>query len=1252
MLAADQYVEDTQECCPIFPVTCSNGDTKCCDTAELCQVDAEENTLCCPTGKWTGDSKTCCGGSTVPVKCKPYNNDPNPPTICCEEEIPCEYNENPNPSDTSQPIGYACTVASCPPITHCANGQQTGINADPPCCCKKCTDGFVPACTGDPLDTNCNEQNTCGCKCPGLTCNVGQPYEICCPNDGDTCFDRDGKPENGQEPSCPKGIVYPSLLALPPGIPLSTKQKCCPPGSTPYLDDFQQPQCCQDYRWDGKECCVSVASFVYTAANKKQACCKWNEYGYTKDNGDPACCAYALCNTGGEGVCCPELGGTCKAVPSTTRGICCATDLCQTGASKYECCGTKKCKGTVNVSANKYQSCCDDVTCGTTTTKKCCGDGQQCYVGNGGVNICCKPEVCTSICCAVDAKCYKDTNGNDACCASEICGGKKCCPNTNDKCYKDTDAGGIDACCPSGNLLVGGKCCSSTDTDQVCGNECCSQYGTCYNSNGGAGGVNSCCGPGGEPFPLDTTKKQVCCPAGTEGYYDASNQPACCADDKYDHFHRCCPSAEALCSTAEGEVCCSLAITGATCRQIGTLGGGNDVCCTTDLCQTSASAKECCGPSNVCVPKNDGSNLYTCCASGQEYCKNDAGVVFPAITSGKQVCCNKQTQKPYLDNGEPKCCAKVTCGSTTDKKCCGTAELCQIDGSGTKLCCPTVQCKARTGDSNPPTICCEEEVPCEWNENTNSYACTIASCPPITHCANGQQSGITTDPPCCCKQCTGGFVPECSTNPLDPTCNEQNKCGCKCTGTICNPGLASESCCRNPGDTCYDANGRRDDGEESCCPADDKLCGEQCCSQFGACYNSNGGDTSLDACCAPWTQWDAANNQCCGNEALCVTGRGNLCCTKLGDGSVCNIVPGNANDVCCPPNQEVCAGQCCKAGNCYTDISGAKKCCPSDSYVYTVPETLKQVCCKWNQYGYTDGKGDPKCCDYGFWTDTTCCTEETCGTKCCDGICNDPVNPTDCCNKEVCKDKCCDHCNDPANPTGCCEPDRNWCKDKCCPTDQICKDGTTCVDCTADTDCKGTNKKCNQIPADIYFLADNTGSMKDHIKAVADNAKLILDSLKTSIDDLYTGGGRYRDRKDAFVFENTANLAAGTIGAQNAINAWAASGGGDEPEGQLYALWKLATPGAYGWRSSATKVILWFGDAPGHNPICIGYVSSAVCNANTAAELCCDGGTCYGSGTVKQCCPAGRWNSFNNQCCPDQQGPGLLRHQQQYQDLL
>jgi len=54
---------------------------------------------------------------------------------------------------------------------------------------------------------------------------------------------------------------------------------------------------------------------------------------------------------------------------------------------------------------------------------------------------------------------------------------------------------------------------------------------------------------------------------------------------------------------------------------------------------------------------------------------------------------------------------------------------------------------------------------------------------------------------------------------------------------------------------------------------------------------------------------------------------------------------------------------------------------------------------------------------------------------------------------------------------------------------------------------------------------------------------------------------------------------------QNAINAWSAGGGADRPESQLYALYKIAADPAIGWRTGASKVVVWFGDNPGHDPV-------------------------------------------------------------------
>jgi hypothetical protein len=69
------------------------------------------------------------------------------------------------------------------------------------------------------------------------------------------------------------------------------------------------------------------------------------------------------------------------------------------------------------------------------------------------------------------------------------------------------------------------------------------------------------------------------------------------------------------------------------------------------------------------------------------------------------------------------------------------------------------------------------------------------------------------------------------------------------------------------------------------------------------------------------------------------------------------------------------------------------------------------------------------------------------------------------------------------------------------------------------------------------------------------------------------------------------NLAAGNTSGLSAINTWTTKLNDDQAEGQLYALYKLANS-TYGWRSNALKFIVWFGDNPGHNPICQGYTGN------------------------------------------------------------
>jgi hypothetical protein len=120
---------------------------------------------------------------------------------------------------------------------------------------------------------------------------------------------------------------------------------------------------------------------------------------------------------------------------------------------------------------------------------------------------------------------------------------------------------------------------------------------------------------------------------------------------------------------------------------------------------------------------------------------------------------------------------------------------------------------------------------------------------------------------------------------------------------------------------------------------------------------------------------------------------------------------------------------------------------------------------------------------------------------------------------------------------------------------------------------------------DIYFLADTTGSMGGAIGSVQDNAQAILDAVIAAQPDAQFGVGNYKDFPyDAYAYQNQLNITADTVAVKAAIDAWAAGGGADGPEGQLYAHTLISNPGV-GWRTGATKILVWFGDAPAHDPV-------------------------------------------------------------------
>lgn len=137
--------------------------------------------------------------------------------------------------------------------------------------------------------------------------------------------------------------------------------------------------------------------------------------------------------------------------------------------------------------------------------------------------------------------------------------------------------------------------------------------------------------------------------------------------------------------------------------------------------------------------------------------------------------------------------------------------------------------------------------------------------------------------------------------------------------------------------------------------------------------------------------------------------------------------------------------------------------------------------------------------------------------------------------------------------------------------------------------------------ADIYFLADNTGSMDSFIAAVKAGASTILNSLPAGID-FAAGVGNYQDfpqPNSPYAFKHQLSpvaVPANNAAIVGAINAWIADQGSDTPEGNFFALDRLAIPPATGpihWRPGSKRIIVQFGDAPSHDPICTNFTGDA-----------------------------------------------------------
>lgn len=126
---------------------------------------------------------------------------------------------------------------------------------------------------------------------------------------------------------------------------------------------------------------------------------------------------------------------------------------------------------------------------------------------------------------------------------------------------------------------------------------------------------------------------------------------------------------------------------------------------------------------------------------------------------------------------------------------------------------------------------------------------------------------------------------------------------------------------------------------------------------------------------------------------------------------------------------------------------------------------------------------------------------------------------------------------------------------------------------------------------DIIFLVDTTGSMQPAINNLKTKIGNILNTVLAAQPDAQFGVAEYKDfnqvdnqygYNDPYAYRLNQALTANTNDVvNNGITPLAALGGHDIPEANLYALTQVA---GLPFRSGSSRIVVWFGDAPGHDP--------------------------------------------------------------------
>lgn len=129
------------------------------------------------------------------------------------------------------------------------------------------------------------------------------------------------------------------------------------------------------------------------------------------------------------------------------------------------------------------------------------------------------------------------------------------------------------------------------------------------------------------------------------------------------------------------------------------------------------------------------------------------------------------------------------------------------------------------------------------------------------------------------------------------------------------------------------------------------------------------------------------------------------------------------------------------------------------------------------------------------------------------------------------------------------------------------------------------------LETDLYLLSDATGSMRRAIETAKSKFQNLVKEFEGRTN-IAVGVGIFRDEVELDNgFKNLQPISTSISAAQEAINTIHATGGLDAPEANLVALYKIATDSTIQWRSRSRKILVYFGDNPGHEATCFNGIT-------------------------------------------------------------